>query len=175
MSRWIFRILGTACLAAGLFAADPASFKVGEFSFTRPAGWGWVESTSPMRKAQLRVPGTDGSAGEVVFFHFGPNNGGGTPANVARWLGQFQERGPELKSNVEEREVRGRKVTHVRAEGTYLSGMPGGPKTPMRNHLLLGAIVESPEGNVFVRLTGPAALGAGVAEAFRGMVEGAVP
>src|SRR5437764_10150982 len=40
----------------GLWAADaPATFKVSEFTFTRPAAWEWVESASRMRKAQLRV------------------------------------------------------------------------------------------------------------------------
>ena len=40
----------------GLFAADaPAPFKVGEFSFARPADWQWVEVNSVMRKAQLKI------------------------------------------------------------------------------------------------------------------------
>ena len=40
-------------------AEAPGTFKVGEFTFTRPAGWEWVEATSSMRKAQLKVPGPD--------------------------------------------------------------------------------------------------------------------
>src|ERR1700685_832079 len=40
---------------AGLRAEDHATFPAGDFTFTRPAKWEWVESTSPMRKAQLKV------------------------------------------------------------------------------------------------------------------------
>ena len=89
------RLLALVATTQLAFAADaPATFKVGEFRFQRPEKWAWVESTSAMRKAQLTVPSTDGkSPAEVVFFHFGPANGGGTQANVDRWLGQFQEKG----------------------------------------------------------------------------------
>ena len=156
-------------------AADPVEFAVGELTFQRPADWAWVASTSPMRKAQLKVPGPGGATGEVVFFHFGPGNAGGTAANVARWLGQFEERGSALKSKVEGSTVRGVQITHVRAEGTYLSGTPGGPKTPMKDHLLLGAIVEHTAGSVFIRLTGPASLGADTEKTFRTLVESGIP
>ena len=76
-----------------------------------------------MRKAQLKVGSGEKSA-EVVFFYFGEGNGGGTKANVDRWLGQFQD-----KSNPKVEDVRVGKhtVTHVQVEGTYMSGMPGRP------------------------------------------------
>jgi len=129
-----------------------------------------------MRKAQLGVPGAEGKAGgEVVFFHFGSNNGGGVKANVDRWLGQFQEKGEALKSKVEEVTVRGQAITFVRAQGTYLSGMPGGQRTPVPDTMLLGAIVPGSEGAVFIRFTGPTALGAASEAAFRQMAEGAIP
>lgn len=168
-----------ACLVsvgAALAADAPTSFKVGEFSFKRPEKWGWVEVNSPMRKAQLKVAATDGKGeAEVVFFHFGPANGGGTKANVDRWLGQFQERGDQLKSKVEEVTVRTRKITYVEAEGTYLSGMPGGAKTPMPGSMLLGAIVESDDGSVFIKFTGPAALAKSSKADFRKLAESGIP
>ena len=52
----------------------------------------------------------------------------------------------------------GAKVTLVTTEGSFSSGMPGGPATVMENYALLGAIIEHPEGNVFVKMTGPAPL-----------------
>jgi hypothetical protein len=153
-------------------AEAPGTFKVGEFTFTRPAGWEWVEATSSMRKAQLKVPGPDRKeSAEVVFFYFGEGSGGGARANVDRWLGQFE--GPkELQSKVEEVTVGKRQVTYVEAEGTYLSGMPGGPKTLQPNSMLLGAILASPEGDVFIKLTGPAVVAKAAKDAFRRMVEG---
>jgi hypothetical protein len=154
-------------------AAKP--FKVGEFTFTVPEKWEWVETTSSMRKAQLKVTGTDKKdAAEVIFFHFGPGNGGGTQANVDRWLGQFKEPKDKINSKVNEATVNNRKVTYVQAEGTYMSGMPGGPKTEQPNSMLLGAILESDEGSVFIRMTGPAALVKGSKDSFTQMVEGAL-
>ena len=166
-------------LAATLFAMDgmaaAKTFKVGEFDFAVPEKWEWVESSSPMRKAQLKVTDSDKKGvAEVIFFHFGPNNGGGTQANVDRWLGQFKEPKDKINSKVDNATVNNRKVTYVQAEGTYMAGMPGGPKTEQPNAMLLGAILESGEGNVFIRMTGPAALVKSSKENFTKMVEGAL-
>src|SRR6266704_5836837 len=80
-------------------AEAPGKFQVGEFTFTRPSGWDWVDvSASPMRKAQLKINAPDkNESAEVVFFYFGEGGAGGTKANVDRWLGQFQE--PKEKLN----------------------------------------------------------------------------
>lgn len=156
-------------------AEAPTTFPVSEFKFTRPATWEWVEVTSSMRKAQLKVPGKDDkSTGEVVFFYFGPGNGGGTQANVDRWFGQFAEPRDQTKAKTESVTIGKHKVTYASAEGTYNSGMPGGPKVALTNHALLGAIVESEQGSVFVRLTAPKELAASAAADFKKMVEGAL-
>jgi hypothetical protein len=156
-------------------AAAAKTFKVGEFTFVVPEKWEWVETTSSMRKAQLKVTDaeTKGSA-EVLFFHFGPSNGGGTKANVDRWLGQFKEPKDKINSKIDEATVNSRKVTYVQAEGTYMAGMPGGPKTEQPNSMLLGAILESNEGSVFIRMSGPNALIKASKPAFTKMVEGAL-
>ncbi|MDB6030085.1 MAG: hypothetical protein JWM16_423 [Verrucomicrobiales bacterium] len=162
------------CSFGSARAADgaPATFKVGDFSFTRPASWEWVEATSAMRKAQLKVSDTKkmGSA-DVIFFYFGPGSGGGTKANVDRWLGQF----PDGKnSKTEETTANGTKITYVQTEGTFQSGMPGGPRTPMPNQMLQGAILESEQGSVFIKMTGPAELVKSSKDAFRKMAETAM-
>jgi hypothetical protein len=176
---WIRALLlaaASALLAPSLQAAEgPTTFKAGEFTFQRPSDWAWVETASSMRKAQLKITGQDAKQiGEVVFFFFGEGGGGGTQANIDRWLGQFEQPKAELHSKVEEVTVNKRKVTYVRVEGTYLSGMPGGPKTPQPNSTLIGAILESEQGNVFVRLTGPAPLARAADESFRKMVSGSL-
>ena len=167
-------ILSTFSLfSVNAFAAK--SFKAGEFTFTAPEKWEWVETGSTMRKAQLKVADPEKKQNaEVVFFHFGPGSGGGTQANVDRWLGQFKEPKDKIGSKVEDTTVKGRKVTYVQAQGTYLSGMPGGAKTEQPDSMLLGAIIESDEGNVFVRMTGPSALVKSSKENFTQMIEGAV-
>jgi hypothetical protein len=161
--------------AMAFAAGAPAKFTVGEFAFTRPTDWQWVEVNSVMRKAQLKIVDADKKdSAEVIFFFFGEGGGGLTKANIDRWLSQFQEPKDKLNSKVEEVTIAQRKVTYVQAEGTYLSGMPGGPKTAQPNTMLLGAIIESDQGNVFIRLTGPVKLAKASQPALRKMVEGAL-
>jgi hypothetical protein len=157
---------------SGLRAEEHATFPVGEFTFTRPAKWEWVESTSKMRKAQLRVTdeATKASA-NVAFYYFGTGGAGGVQANVDRWLKQFAEPSDQINSKVEHPTVGKTKLTYVQAEGTYNSGMPGGPTTPMPDYALIGAILESDQGNVFVRMTGPKAFVESSVAEFKKMVE----
>ncbi|MBI2950429.1 MAG: hypothetical protein HYY23_22600 [Verrucomicrobia bacterium] len=164
ISSWFFAVAFSA------YAAEaPAKFKVGEFMFTRPAKWEWIEVTSAMRKAQLKVVDEKiKGAGEVVFF---AGNMGGVQANVERWFGQFQE---ARDKKTEEVTVAKHKVTYASIQGTYLSGMPGEPKTAMKDHALLGAIVTSPQGDVYVRLTGPVELVKSSTAAFKRLVEDAL-
>ena len=155
-------------------AADaPKDFKVGEFTFATPSGWDWVANTSPMRKAVLRFPSGQTTQAEVIFFHFSPQNGGSVQANLDRWIGMFQEPKDKLNATTEEKTVSGHKIHYVQAQGTFMSGMPGQPKTPQPGTMLLGAIVESPEGAVFIRGTGPVEAVRAGEKAFRAMVEGA--
>ena len=159
-------------ISLALFSAEPpATFKVGQFTFQRPMNWGWVEPSSPMRKAELKVNDANGKA-EVIFFDFGAGQGGGTQANIDRWLGQFQEPREKINAKTEEVKSGTRKVTYVQAEGTYLSGMPGGPKTPLKDHALLGAILESDQGKIFARMTGPAGVVKKAEGDFKKMIEG---
>ncbi|PYK98405.1 MAG: hypothetical protein DME19_12675 [Verrucomicrobia bacterium] len=159
-----------------LRAADaPATFKVSEFTFTRQANWEWVESTSQMRKAELKVVDAATNAkAEVVFYHFGPGSAGGAQANVDRWLGQFEEPREKINAKTEEVTVGKHTVTYVSAQGTYKSGMPGGPQTPMPNYALLGAIIAAEQGSVFVKMTGPKDLTKSVTADFRKMIESAL-
>jgi hypothetical protein len=123
-----------------------------------------------MRKAQLEVPGSEGVAADVTFFHFGAGQGGGVQANVDRWFAQF---GNSNTSQSEEK-VSTTRVVHVQARGTFQSGMPGGPTTPLENYALRGAIlVDSEKGDVFVKMTGPAAVVESAAPAFDEMVRAA--
>lgn len=168
-------VLFSLLFALTLRAESPATFKVSEFTFSRPANWEWVETTSAMRKAQLKVPAPKGKNGaDVIFFHFGKGDGGGTKANVERWLGQFKEPRDQIQAKTEETTIGNHKVTYVHAQGTYLSGMPGGAQTPMTDYALQGAIIESDEGSVFIRMTGPKDLVASATPEFKKMVEAAL-
>jgi len=151
------------------FAAEqPAdSVKVGSFTFTVPEGWKKVTPSSPMRKAQLEV-GEGSAKAEVTFFQFGAGQGGTPADNVARWFAQFP--GSDDKRKTENVQAGSVKITFATTEGTFSSGMPGGPTTPMTGYALCGAILESPDGDVYVKLTGPEAVVKAAAEAFKKMV-----
>jgi len=152
-------------LLAGLFApfeslraepAQPLAFTAGAFTFERPQGWQWVSTTSAMRKAELRTEHA-GETAETVFFHFGPGQGGSVQANIERWLGQFVEPIEQLDAQRAEQDVDGTRVTLLQASGTYLAGMPGQTPEPMEGFAMRGAILESPGGDVYIRMTGPKA------------------
>jgi hypothetical protein len=151
----------TATLAASFLTLAPASSPAapaaaGGISWTVPARW-TAGAGSSMRVATYAIPAAKGSdSGECAVFFFGSGQGGGIDDNVARWAKQF-EGAPTPKSAAAT--VAGMRVTRAEVAGTYLA--PGGPmmqssgrKTGYR---LLGAIVEAPGGNVFFKLTGPAA------------------
>jgi hypothetical protein len=169
------RLLGLLLLFLSLTvvrADAPATFTVGEFTFMRPAKFEWVEVTSEMRKAQLKVTDADGkSSADIVFFQFGPGGAGGVKANVDRWMRQFAEPHDQINAKTEEITVGKTKITYASAEGTYKSGMPGGTLTPMPDYALLGAIIDSDDGAVFVRMTGPKAVVKSAAADFKKMVE----
>lgn len=169
---WMVLCLVVARLGA---AEENQSFTVGGLKFARPEKFGWVAlPPGGMRAAQLEVKGEDGKKAEVVFFFFGAGGGGGVQANIDRWLGMFQEGKDKINAKTEKVERAKGKITFVQAEGTYLSGMPGGPKTPQPGSMMQGAIVEAEGGNVFVRMTGPAALVQASREGFRNMIDGAI-
>ena len=146
----------SVCLAA---AEEVSTFTAGDFKFSVPAGWRSATPASPMRKAELYVPGPEGTgqAGEAIItvFHFGPSQGGTVQQNVDRWFGQF-DGDNDAKGAATAKETIGTiPVTFARARGTFQSGMPGQPTTPLEGQALLGAILESPNGDVYVKMTGP--------------------
>jgi hypothetical protein len=141
-------------LSAPLHAAVPSS--AAGVAWKVPAAW-TAGPGSAMRVATYVVPGAKGAEkGECAVFFFGPGQGGGVDDNVARWAKQFEGApAPERSTGT----VAGLRVTRAAVAGTYLA--PGGPAMQATGkkagYRLLGAIVEAPGGNVFFKLTGPAA------------------
>lgn len=128
---------------------------VAGLTWTPPAGWASSGSTS-MRVATYPV----GEGAECVVYFFGAGQGGGIQANVDRWAGQFK--GPDGKSPAPKTgklTVHGLNVTTIETAGEY-AGMGGpmakGNSAPAKDYRLLGAIVEGPGGNIFIKFTGPA-------------------
>jgi hypothetical protein len=121
-----------------------------------PASW-ITQPARSMRVATYTVPdGAGAAAGECAVYYFGPQQGGSVDANVARWAGQF-DGSPAAKRA--QREIAGMKVTTVEVAGTYLA--PGGPMMQSQGRepdaMLLGAIIEAPDGPIFFKCVGPRA------------------
>jgi hypothetical protein len=157
-----------------LFAESAAGVR-----WTAPAGWK-AEGPRPMRAATYTVPAAAGdtSGGEVVINYFGPGQGGTVDANIERWTNQMQ--GSDAKpaaAKVAKRTVHGLAMTTIDSSGAY-SGM-GGPMAPsgkvVPGYRLLGAIVEGPGGNVFVKFTGPAKTVAANAQKFEQLLSSFSP
>jgi hypothetical protein len=167
--------LALAVLFALIAIAIPAetraeSVKVGSFTFTIPDGWKSVTPSSPMRKAQLEIARGPEKA-EVTFFDFGAGQGGSTTDNISRWYAQFP--GSEKNRITENVQVGPVKITFAMTDGTFSSGMPGGPTTPMPGYALCGAIMETAEGSVFIKMTGPQAVVKASTETFKKMISDA--
>jgi hypothetical protein len=112
-----------------------------------------------MRAATYKVPlaaGDDGTAECVVYF-FGKGEGGPVDANIQRWNGQFRTpSGKIATARIGKRLIHGLPVTTIDVSGIY-SGMGGPLAQPSSapDYRLLGAIIENPGGNVFLKFTGP--------------------
>ena len=157
----------TMLLAVGLLGSVVASVATGAESqrteatglrFLVHSSWARVPAASEMRAAQFRLPkaGSDTEDGELVLFHFGSGQGGGTQDNIDRWLGQIAQ--PDgspttAKAVTLIRTVNGLKVTSVDASGSY-TGM--GDKAPRTGWRLLGGVVEGKGGPWFWKAVGPA-------------------
>jgi hypothetical protein len=144
--------------------------------WTAPAGWK-AEAERPMRLATYTLaPGA-----ECVFYFFGTGQGGSVEANLNRWIGQFLQAGgkpSKAAAKIAKRTIHGWPVTTLEVSGDY-TGM-GGPMAksdapPMPGYRMLGAIVEGPQGSVFIKFTGPAKTVADNQAAFDKMLESLGP
>lgn len=128
------------------------------------------EQGSPMRLATYGIPAAsrDAEGGRCAVYYFGPGQGGGTDANIERWIGEFEEPSSPRRSS---KTVGGLQISTVRVRGTYMAhaGMGGGSET-RPDHQLYGAIVEGPSGSVFFKFTGPSKTVDAAAGEFESMI-----
>ncbi|MDX2033219.1 MAG: hypothetical protein SF339_21260 [Blastocatellia bacterium] len=123
--------------------------------WSAPARWE-AKPASGMRAATYIVPAAKGDAEGAELAVFANNLGGGVQANIDRWIGQF-EASDAPKAKQKKETINGFPITSVDLTGTFKGGgmamgQTSGPKSGYR---LLGAIVETPGGEVFFKMTGP--------------------
>lgn len=141
-------------------AAGGATGTAAGVSWTVPARW---ETQPPrmMRVATYLIPMAEGDdePGECAVFFFGRGQGGSVDLNLQRWRDQFETESGGPPSPAERKStINDLAVTTVSLAGTYLASMgpmfqSGAVRKP--GYRMLGAIIEAPEGNVFLKLTGP--------------------
>jgi hypothetical protein len=183
LSRRLF-LIGTLFLLVGglpapsLLSSEPLPapefFTIGAFTFVRPLSWDWIIPSSSIRKVELSVapqhPASHASA-DVSFFYFGNGEGGSTQANIDRWAKQFTAPdGSPAHAVTESRNLGGIPITFITVNGVYSAGMMDGSAEPQHGFSLRGAILENPQGAVFVKMTGPEATVREATPAFDSMI-----
>jgi len=164
-------VLALVCGACGKNSVatapgNKASQATGELRYKVPEGWQVERPNSNMRVAQYKLPKADGDSAdaELVLYYFGQGQGGSAQANIDRWLNQMQQPDgspSKEKAQIEKLTVNSMPVTTVDVLGKYNGGMASQGATPsatpadMSNYRLRAAIIETPKGSYFVKLTGP--------------------
>src|SRR5437016_4915998 len=173
------KIIGASALVAALFICWACSNKgatavsnqppnssqgaSGDLHFKAPDGWTTEKASSSMRVAQYKLPKVEGDKEDasLVLYYFGATQGGTAQANIDRWIAQMEQpdgSASKDKAKSETMTVNGLKLTTVDVTGTYTAEMAPGSKTfhNDENYRLRAAVVETPKGNYFVKLAGPA-------------------
>ena len=135
--------------------------QAGTLHFTAPVAWKGRPAASAMRVAEFAVPRTAGDAedADVVVYFFG-GSGGSVDANIERWVGQFRTAaGGPVPAPARMASTSGKlKITAIDVTGTYVAEVrPGATERFNKpNFRMRAAVVETPKGPYFVKLTGPA-------------------
>jgi hypothetical protein len=144
-------------------ATDPG------LTWTVPKGW-LTQIEGQMRIATYIVPGAaPGEDAECAVFYFGPGAGGGVEMNLRRWQDEFES---VERHEAKTRTVAGTPIATLAVSGTY-SGhtmRTDAAAGPHEHWALRGAIAGGPQGDVFFKLTGPAATVAAAAPGFDAML-----
>lgn len=124
-----------------------------------PTKWEKKPPANDMRAAEFNIAGDNGEVALVTFSNFGgAGRGGNIQSNIDRWKAQFRnpETGGEPEFKQKKRKVGGITVELIDIVGTYKDGMPGQNQVTERaGYAMRGAIVDGPQGFVFIKMTGP--------------------
>ena len=165
-------------LIGGLTAA--AFVSTVALKFDPPAGWVAKPPASSMRIAEFTLPktGADSEDAALTVYFFG-GQGGSVQANLDRWIGQMsQPDGRESKRVAKTstfKTTSGLAVTLLDVSGTYVAEVQPGSTERFNKpgFRLRAAVIETPGGPYFVKLTGPAATVAKWDDAFLAFLKSA--
>jgi len=153
-SLGIFLVILTIILLPHFGYAESSSYKVGNLEFTPAPTWKAVTPSSSMRAYEFQIMDNSISMdmATLSIFYFGQGQGGNIDANLQRWVSQFKSHSDPKIQNHTANLV---SITIISVDGTFMDGMPLGPKTEKTDYALIGAIAQGPQGDVFFKMTGP--------------------
>ena len=149
--------------AQSVGSSAPATQPVaGEVTYKVPEGWAVEKPSSEMRVAQYKLPKAEGDGEDalLVVYYFGRGQGGTPQANIERWVNMVKQpdgSASKDKAKTETLTVNGLQANTVDVTGNYSGGMSqdSAPKDSKSIYRLRGAVIETPKGAYFVKLTGP--------------------
>lgn len=151
----------------------------GELHFETQAGWIEERPSNSMRVKQYSLPAAEGDP-ENAALVVTSGIGGSADANLARWIGQFEQPDGADPMTRATRSVknRGDLVFHeLEISGTFVaeimsaSMMSTGERENKPNWRMLAAVVESPHGPYYVKLVGPDATVRSWRESFQAFLQ----
>lgn len=146
----------------------------GAVKWTTPSRW-QTGPEKPMRSATYLIPAAPGDSegAECAVFE---NIGGGVDANIKRWIGQFEQPdsgSSDAKAKQAKETINGFPVSTVDLTGIFAGGgmAMGQPSVKKPGYRLLGAIIETPSGPVYFKMTGPEKTMAAAQKEFQEMLK----
>ena len=150
----------TLLIAVSLAAAVQSGG--GHLAFTAPSSWHTRPAASSMRVAEFVIPRAQGDAedAELIVYYFGAQGGGSPQANIDRWIGQMQRPdGGSVRDDAkaESRTINGLAISSVDVSGTYVAEVRPGASEHFNkpDFRLMAAVVDTPRGAYYIKLTGP--------------------
>jgi len=120
----------------------------------------------------------DADSATMAIFYFGQNRGGSVKDNIERWINQMaMPNGGDPHTVVTSKDltVDGMAVHAIDLSGTYnapVGNMMSGETVAKPGYHMSAAVVETPGGNLFFKLTGPEKTAAEMEKGFRQMILG---
>jgi hypothetical protein len=151
---------------------------MGPFTLVPPKDWKEIPVTSSVRAAQFTISDKKDEQADLVVTFFGPNGVGPVDANIDRWVGQVQQaNGKPSKdiAKIEQVKIAGQDATLVSVSGhvmTQQMGPSSPPAVDITDGGLIGAIVTSPSGPYYFKITGYKKTLDAAAPKFRAMLTG---
>ncbi len=154
-------------------AGETLKLAEGRLQLEAPEAWKKVKPRVKFIEYEFAVPAAaeGGADGRVTVM----GAGGTVQQNIDRWLGQFTQ--PDGKASKDVATVNTQKLSDVKLHTIDVSGTYGDRRGPFApaverpGYRMLAAIIETPQGNYFIKFYGEAKTVAAHAEAFEEMVE----